>query len=133
MGDYQHSVDVSAPAGQLFGYLSDVRNLPRYFTAMTSAEPADGEAVHVTAEVNGKTEEGEAWFRVDRERQHLEWGSEGPSGYHGHLDVTGEGGTSRVTVSVHTERHESGDIDQGVAETLAAVKSLVESGPAPSN
>jgi hypothetical protein len=27
MGDYQHSVDVGAPAGQLFGYLSDVRNL----------------------------------------------------------------------------------------------------------
>ncbi|HWG15867.1 MAG TPA: SRPBCC family protein [Streptosporangiaceae bacterium] len=55
MGDYQRSVEVDAPAGQLFGYLSDVRNLPRYFAAMTSAEPGGGQAVDVTAELNGTT------------------------------------------------------------------------------
>lgn len=131
MGDYQHSVEVSAPAGQLFGYLSDVRNLPRYFNAMTSAEPAGDQAVHVAAKVNGTTEEAEAWFRVDQERQHLEWGSEGRSDYHGHLDVTGDTGASSVTVFLHTEQHDSGDIDQGIIDTLAAVKRLVESGPAP--
>ena len=32
---------------------------------MTSAEPAGGEAVGTTANVNGQTVEGEAWFRVD--------------------------------------------------------------------
>jgi hypothetical protein len=131
MGDYQHSAEVSAPAGQLFGYLSDVRNLPRYFAAMTSAEPAGDQAVHVAATLDGTTERAEAWFRVDQERQHLEWGSEGVSDYHGHLDVTGDSATSSVTVFVHTERHDSGDIDQGVIDTLAAVKRLVEAGPAP--
>ena len=131
MGDYQHSVEVGAPAGQLFSYLSEVRNLPQYFSGMTSAEPAGGEAVDVTAEVNGTTERAEAWFRVDLQRHHLEWGSEGPSGYNGHLDVSGNGATSSVTVFLHTEHHDSGDIDQGIADTLAAVKRLVESGPAP--
>ena len=131
MGDYQHSVEVSAPARQLFGYLADVRNLPRYFTAMTSAESADGEAVHVTAKVNGATERGEAWLRVDQEQQHLDWGSEGASGYHGHLDVTGDAETSSVSVFLHTEHHDSGQIDQGIRDTLTAVKRLVEDGPAP--
>jgi hypothetical protein len=40
MGDHSGSADADAPAGQLSGYLSDISNLPRCFTAMTSAEPA---------------------------------------------------------------------------------------------
>ena len=131
MGDYKGSLEVGAPAAQLFRYLSDVRHLPRYFAAMKRAEPAGKDAVEVVAEVNGTRREGEAWFRVDRDRQHLEWGSEGPSDYHGYLDVTGDGTSSTVTVALHTERHDSGDIDRGIASTLAAVKRLVEAEPAP--
>ena len=131
MGDYSGSADVGVPAGQLFDYLSDISNLPRYFTAMTSAEPAGQDEVHVVADVAGVTREAEAWFRVDRERQHLEWGSEGPDDYHGSLDVTGDERTSSVTVFLHTERHDSSDIDRGIADTLAEVKRLVEAGPAP--
>lgn len=131
MGDYRKSQDVDAPAGQLFAYLSDISHLPRYFPAMTSAEPAGKNAVRVVANLNGTTREGEAWFRVDRERRHLEWGSEGPNDYHGSLDVDGDGRTSSVAVFLHTERHDSGGIEQGIADTLAAVKRLVEAGPAP--
>ena len=131
MGDYSGSADVGAPAGQLFDYLSEISNLPRYFTAMTSAEPVGQGEVHVVADVDGVSREGEAWFRVDRERRHLEWGSEGPDNYHGYLDVTGDGATASVTVFLHTERVDSGDIDQGIAGTLAEIKRLVEAGPAP--
>ena len=87
--------------------------------------------MQVAADLDGTTREGEAWFRIDQERRHLEWGSEGPGDYHGSLDVTGDGGTSSVTVFLHTERHDSADIDQGISDTLAAVKRLVEAGPAP--
>jgi Polyketide cyclase / dehydrase and lipid transport len=130
VGDYKQSQDVSASAGRLFGYLSDVGNLPRYFPAMTSAEPAGPEAVQVTAELNGATRDAEAWFRVDAEHRHLEWGSEGPDNYHGYLDVTGDAETSSVTVFLHTERHDSGEIDRGITETLEAIKRLVETGHA---
>lgn len=131
MGDYEMSQEVDAPAGRLFGYLSDIGNLPRYFTAMTSAEPAGRDAVRVVAERHGTTREGEAWFRVDPERHHLEWGSEGPGHYHGSLDVTGDAKTSSVTVFLHTERHDSGEVDRGIAETLASIKRLVETDQAP--
>lgn len=131
MDDYQRALDIDAPAQQLFDYLSDVRTLPKYFDSMTSAEPAEGEAVHVVANVNGTEREGEAWFRVNRERQHLEWGSEGDSNYHGSLDVSGDGETSTVTVSLHTERFDSGELDESLDGTLANIKTLVEAGPAP--
>lgn len=51
MGDYERSTTVSTDPDSLFDYLSDVSNLPGYFAAMKSAEPADGPAVHTVAEV----------------------------------------------------------------------------------
>jgi len=133
MGDYEQSRDVKAPAQALFGYLADVRNMPSYFSSMTSAEPAEGEAVQVTAVVDGKEREGEAWLKVDRDRMHLDWGSEGPNNYHGRLDVTGDDAASRVSVALHSDNVEDQRIDQGLTETLDEVQRLVESGPAPTN
>jgi hypothetical protein len=129
MGDYSGSADAGVPAGQLFGYLSDISNLPRYFTAMTSAEPAGQDEVHVVADAGGATREAEAWFRVDRERRHLEWGSEGPGNYHGSLDVTGDGATASVRVFLHTERAGSGDIGRGIASTPRRNQAAGGSGP----
>lgn len=131
--DLDGSIDVNAPAQQLFDYLSDISHLPDYFAAMQSAEPAEGEAVHVVAQVNGSREEGEAWFRVDGQRKHLEWGSEGTSGYRGLLDVTGDDHTATVTVQLHTEHGERQQIAAGIDATLQEVKRLVEDGPAPSS
>jgi uncharacterized membrane protein len=133
MGDYEQSRNVNAPAQALFDYLADVRNMPRYFSSMTSAEPAEGEAVQVTAVVDGKEREGEAWLKIDRDRKHLDWGSEGPNNYHGRLDVTGDDAASRVSVALHTDNVEDQRIDQGLTETLDEVQRLVESGPAPTN
>jgi hypothetical protein len=57
MADYERSQTVEAPAGALFEFLADVGNLPRYFEQMTAAEPAGGEAVRVTAVVDGRERE----------------------------------------------------------------------------
>lgn len=133
MADHEGSIQVAAPAKQLFDFLADVRHLTEYFDAMTSAEPAEGEAVHVVAEVNGSREEGEAWFRVDNAQQHIEWGSEGDSGYRGLLDVTGDDQASTVTVQLHTEHGAADQIDGGISATLGQVRRLVEVGPAPSS
>ena len=129
MADYERAETVEAPAGTLFEFLADVGNLPRYFEQMTAAEPAGGEAVRVTAEVDGREREGEAWFRADQERQRVEWGSEGPNDYHGWLDVTDEsGGRSTVAVHVSTVRVEDrpDEINQGLERTLTNVRRLVE-------
>jgi hypothetical protein len=129
MAEYEQAQTVEAPAGALFEFLAEVGNLPSYFEQMTAAEPAAGEAVRVRAEIDGRVQEGEAWFRVDRDAQRVEWGSEGPNDYHGWLDVTDEGG-GRSTVAVHvsTARVEDrpDEINQGIDRTLGNVKRLVE-------
>jgi hypothetical protein len=96
---------------------------------MTSAEPAGQDEVHVVADVDGVTREGRHGSGSTGNAD-TEMGSEGPDNYHGYLDVTSDGATASVTVFLHTERAGSGDIDRGIADTLAAIKQLVEAGPA---
>lgn len=130
MPDYTQRAHVDAPTQDLFEYLAQVRNLPDYFPTMVRAEPAEGEMVETTASVHGRRESGEAWFHVDKENLSLRWGSAGDNDYHGELSVTAEQAGSTVTVSLHTERLASDEIDQGLRETLDNIKRLVET-PAP--
>jgi uncharacterized membrane protein len=131
MGDYEQTTTVSADADALFRYLSDVNNLPDYFAAMKSAEPAGGEAVHTVAEVDGTEREGEAWFTADEEARSIRWGSQGESHYGGELQVTGAQTGSQVTVRLHTEHDDVQAINNGLAETLAHIKRNVEAGADP--
>lgn len=131
MADFTGTTTVSVPTSALFDYLSDVGNLPRYFSRMTSARPGQGEEVKTTAKMPDGTEvQGDAWFRVDADAQRIEWGSEGPSEYSGYLDVrpSGQDG-SEVEVHLHTTRVQPGDqqVQDGVQETLANIKTQAES------
>jgi uncharacterized membrane protein len=129
MAEHEGSTIVDVSADALFDYLSDVHNLPKYFPRMTSAQPAEGEAVQVTARMpDGQAVEAEAWFRVNAEHHRIEWGSKGSNDYHGWLQVRGQGGPSSVEVHISTERVTDGEVDRGIEETLAAVKRLVEEG-----
>lgn len=130
MADFTGTTTVSVPTTALFGYLSDVANLPKYFSRMTSAQPGQGEEVRTTAKMPDGTEvQGDAWFRVDEQAQRIEWGSEGPSEYSGYLDVRPSGDGSEVEVHLHTTRVEPGDseVQAGVEETLANIRSQAES------
>jgi hypothetical protein len=133
MGDYEKSTTIAIAPAALFGYLSDVRNLPAYMPRLTSARPqADGK-VDVTAHIDPadgpeRDVEGEAWIKVTHEGRTLQWGAPGPHDYHGELDVDPgpADGTSTLTVRLHTERAEGDDVDRGVQETVDGIKRAVE-------
>ena len=129
MADFEGTLTVGAPEQALFDYLSDVRNLPRYFVRMTSAEPGEGEEVHTTAQMpDGHEVRGDAWFRTHPADHSIEWGSEGPSAYRGTLDVSATDGGAQVAIRLHTTRVKDGDpeVTKGIDETLANIKRLVE-------
>ncbi len=133
MTEHRGSIDIQAEPDALFAYLSDVSNLPRYFDRMTSARPAEGDRIEVTARLDGVDGapqgevEGEAWFRVDQEQHRIEWGSPGPNDYHGWLTVSGgSGSATRLEVGVDTTRAANGEVDDGISQTLDNIKRLVE-------
>ncbi len=133
MNDYEQSGSVHAPAQQLFDFLSEVRNLPRYFERMTKAEPAEGDAVQVEAVVpGGQHQAGEAWFKVDREARSIAWGSEGDNDYSGELQVEGDDTSSSVTIRLHIGV-EAANTDETLEVSIANIRRLVEEGDAPSS
>ncbi len=106
-------------------YLSNVSNLPEYFSRMTSAEQVGPDEVHTTARVElseGTREvEGTAWFRRPDTAQVMEWGSEGDNNYHGRLAVTDDGeGLPGAGGDPHPESGHDG-IEDGIEETLDAI------------
>ncbi len=130
MADFDGTTAVSVDPQALFAYLSDVGNLPRYFSRITSAEAGKGEEVHTAATMpDGTQVQGDAWFRVDEAAQRIEWGSEGPSAYSGYLQVRPASTGAEVEVHLHTTRVPDGDqqVRDGIAETLANIKGQAES------
>lgn len=123
------SVSVEASPEEVFAFVGDVANLPRYLPGVASAVPTGGEAVRVTWDVDGSRRVTDAWFRVKAGRhRRIEWGSDGPSHYHGWLEIDPEGEVASVTVELHTDRPSSEDLDAAVDGTLFALKQQIEEG-----
>jgi uncharacterized membrane protein len=133
MSDYEQSGSVHAPAQELFDFLAEVRNLPRYFERMTSAEPADGDAVQVEAVVpGGRHEAGKAWFKANPDTRTITWGSERDKDYSGEVEVDGDDTESTVTIRIHLSI-EGKDTEATLAESIDNIRRLVEHGDAPSS
>ncbi len=135
MPEYQRSLTIDATPDELFSFLSEVENLPKYFARLTSAHPATGDEVHVTAtlpaEATGgspQTVESDATFSIDADNRSISWGTETEHHYHGELQVTPVGEGASVAVTLHTE-HESEQINDGIDETLRNIKDLVAATP----
>lgn len=127
-GTYRHSAHAHVPGDVLFAYVSLVRNLPRYFPAITLAEPLDEQRVRVEAEVHGRPVAATAWLEVDEEAWSMRWGAPGPNDYHGELHVTGAGsGDCEVSVVVHTTRAGGPEVARGLAETVSTLAQLAGS------
>lgn len=131
MADYERTVELAAPADRAFECLADPANMPKYVAMMTAADPKGGDTVRVSAEVQGRHEEGNARVQADPARRRLQWDGEGDGGYRGWLEVAETEDGSAVTIHIHAE-HDSGEdqalINRGFDETMARMKQLVEQG-----
>lgn len=122
--EHEHTQHVAASADQVFSALADVGNLPRYVPQVTAAERIDDEKVKVQARYEGRTQEGEAWFRTDAAQRRIEWGAP-HGGYHGWIQVDPDADGSRLTLFIATARGDAPDSE--VMGTLDAIRRLVES------
>jgi len=105
------SVSIEASPDDVFAFVCDPDNIPGY----------------TTAGVDGAQEMEKPWFRVhDGHRHRVEWGADGPSDYHGWLEVDREGEVASVTAEVHTEDGTAEDLDRAVDAVLFALKERIE-------
>ena len=84
MKEYQQTELIDAPADEVFRWVSDVDNLPKYLPPIkdadiegSSAEGTLGERVRLEGEIPDRGEfESEGYFQVDAENLRMEWGAE---------------------------------------------------------
>ena len=122
MPDFERSITVPVDPDTVFDYVSDPKHLPEFVATMTSARRNPGQQrseLHVTADVNGRHEEGDTRFRADRWSRSLDWGSH--PDYRGTMRVERADDTgSRISLllRIRDPRGEHKRIEQALDETM---------------
>jgi uncharacterized membrane protein len=149
LAEYQQTQTIGAPAGDVFAWLSEVGNLPKYLPPVTdasvegpSAEGTPGQRLRATLEYpDGGSFDSEGYFSVDENARRLEWGAEVQRDYSGWLTVAeADGGRSEVTVhlsfgprsaepEIQEEAPEGRDpLEEGISATLESIRRQIEEG-----
>lgn len=149
MQEYEQSKAVAAPANEVFAWVSDVENLPKYLPPIkdagiegSAAAGSPGERVKMRVEIPDRGEfDSEGYFDVDAEARTMRWGAETGRDYSGRLTVAEAGdGQSEVTVhlsfgprSVEGEIQEDSSADRDPLEesleaTLESIRRQIEEG-----
>ena len=149
MQEYEQSQTIAAPANEVFAWVSDVENLPRYLPPIKDAgiegpasEGSPGERVKMHVEIPGRREfESEGYFDVDAEARTMRWGAETARDYSGRLTVA-EAGDGQCEVTVHLSfgpRSVEGEIqadssddrnplEESLGATLESIRRQIEEG-----
>lgn len=140
--EFEQSITVTAAADGVFDFLSEVSNVPQYLPTVKSAQPQQGERIRTQGQSGDRTYDSDGHFRVDKQAQRIEWGSDGENDYGGWLAVQGQGESqSQVTVHIHfapkpemaqkmAERSPDGSFEsamnEGISKTLTSIKQICE-------
>ncbi len=149
MQEYEQREAVAAPANEVFAWVSDVENLPKYLPPIKdagiegpAAAGSPGERVKMRVEIPDRGEfESEGYFDVDAAARTMRWGAETDRDYSGWLTVV-EAGDGRSEVTVHLSfgpRSVEGEIQEDSAEdrnpleeslgaTLESIRRQIEEG-----
>ena len=149
MPEFQHRQRISAPPDQVYAFVADVANLPKYVPTAKAAEALPDGKVRVQGEAQGHRYDSDGYFRADEAARRIEWGSD-ERDYAGYLDVANAGdGGSDLTVHltfaegmgerVEAEQEAKGQdasppdggpsgpqIQEGLEASLQSIQNLIE-------
>jgi len=143
MDVYERTQQVDASAENLFAFLKEPGNLPKYLPPITDANSEEGDQLALRGhDPDGEEFRGQGYYRVQEDERTLEWGSNAERQYSGRLRVDAAGdGRSSVTVHLefgprsepHQEMQERSSDDRDPAEealaaTLETIRLQVEEG-----
>lgn len=144
MKEFRQNKTIDRAPAEVFGWLSDVGNLPKYLPPIKDAsrEGPDGERVWLRGEIPDRGEfENEGYLRTDEPSMTLEWGAETSRDYSGRLEIQETAsGSSNVEIqlwfgprTVEGEiQEESSDerdpLEEALEATLESIRNQLEEG-----
>jgi len=146
---YEQSQAIDAPPDEVFAWLSEVGNLPKYLPPVVessvegpAAQGSPGQRIRTTVEYPGEgggTFEAEGYLAVDERERRMEWGAEAGRDYSGWLTVAnrGEGGSEVVVHLDFGERSAEAEMEdqtaegenpmaEGISMTLESIRRQIE-------
>jgi uncharacterized protein YndB with AHSA1/START domain len=145
MGEYIGRIEIARSPAEVFAFLADLRNMPRYLPTVTRVGPQghhDGhDDVAVEGEADGHAYRNDGWLKADPETCRMTWGSDAMQDYGGEMAVTSATGGSTVELRLSLTpkpevaarlQAEHGNVDHGlrlaVERTLGSIKQACETG-----
>jgi uncharacterized protein YndB with AHSA1/START domain len=149
--EYEQGRAIDAPPEEVFAWLSEVENLPKYLPPVVdsrvvghSAEGVPGQRIRTKLEYpgeGGSTFDAVGYLAVDEIERRMEWGAESGRDYSGWLTVGnhGEGGSEVVVHLSFGERSAGPGIEErspegrdplaeGISATLESIRRQIEEG-----
>lgn len=143
---YEQAQTIHATADDVFAFVSDVDNLPKFMPttkrAELTGESFDGAPeLHVEGSAQGHEYAQDGFLRTfpDRTPKRMEWGAQQEDRYSGFLTVDDDGDTSRVTIHLEfgpnslapeaPQQEAPGDRDPmeaSLSKSLLSIQNLVE-------
>ena len=138
MAEYEHTQLIQAAPEEVYAFVSQVQNLPKYLPTTKAAQPQEGECVRVQGEARGHQYDSDGYFRADDAAHRLEWGADEADKYSGWLSISGEQSASQVTVHlsfgpatdiperIERESPNKHEIQDGLEAALRSIQQQVE-------
>ena len=134
-GEYEETLLINAEAGQVFDFVSDIRNLPKYLPTTKDAQSQGEDRVRVQGEAQGHRYDSDGYLRANDEEKRLEWGAD--EGYYsGWMQVEPAGDQAKVTVHISLrgqppgvekgDAPEPGQVQEGLRKGLHSIRNHVE-------
>ncbi len=139
VSQYSHSIEVEAPADEVFAFVSKPENMPKYLPTLEEAHMEDSDRVVIDGNAEGHAYHADGDLHLDPDERTMHWGSDSMHKYRGQLHVTGDQQRSTVSVKLTFEpgeqteekikdTHLDGEarIQQGLEEALSSIKKICE-------
>ena len=131
-GAFEESMMIQAAPFEVFEFVADVSNLPKYIPTTQQAQTQGPDRVRVQGEVHGHQYDSDGFLRADRQAMRLEWGAD--EGYYaGNLQIQPDGDGCFVTVTIELRRKLSEEggptpdqVHEGLRKGLESIKNHVE-------
>lgn len=142
MPGFSAQIQIKAPAAEVFAFVSNISDMPRYLPTVEKAEWNGEDRVRLEGVADGRTYAIDGRLLIDDDAVEMSWGALEREAYHGELQVfeTDEG--SELACRIEFEPHlktmehlagpagpDRGFIKANLDAVLRAVKQAVESPP----
>lgn len=133
-GAYEDSLMIDAAPYEVFEFVADITNLPKYIPTTKQAQSQGPDRVRVQGEAHGHPYDSDGFLRADRHAMRLDWGAD-EGGYKGALQIQPDGEGSLVTVQLWLGDRLAGadgggpspdQVQEGLRKGLESIKNQVE-------